>query len=509
MSLLHLLSTGERDSPDKTALLLIGGTGEPERWSYCKLFDHSHRLATGLAARGLRRGDRVAFYLGNCVEFVIAYLAVIQLGAIMVPINLAYRRREIVNILLDAEPRFVVTEEDRLGTLDEIAPADRSSVEAVLSVGDLAGMAGIETATDALPVEGAETALIMYTSGTTGRSKGAVLSHDNLAATVGGLLEAWAWSSDDTLLLALPLFHTHGLIVGLHCALAAGATVRLHRRFEVARVADEVTGGADGPRPTLFFGVPAMYGRLVKEFERRDNSEGIGGMRLFCSGSAPLDPETFRAFEGLTGHAILERYGMTETGMLLSNPYHGERRPGTVGTPLPGVSARIVDEAGESLDVGVEGELLVGGANVFSGYWKASEKTAESFSTDTDGGRWFHTGDLAVRDPESGYYTLLGRRHELILSGGFNIYPREIEEVLTSHPAVREAAVVGRPHSEWGETPVAYLVVDEPVEDQALIEHCREQIAAFKVPHRYVLVDALPRNALGKVQKHLLPGEDA
>src|SRR6185436_5770137 len=278
------------------------------------------------------------------------------------------------------------------------------------------------------------------------------------------------------------------------CALAAGATVLLSRRFEASAVAAELRGG----EATLFFGVPTMYVRLVDELRRSGDSAGLKRMRLFCSGSAPHAPETFAAFRELTGHAILERYGMTETGMNLSNPYAGERRPGTVGTPLPGVSARI-DESGE---------LLVRGSNVFSGYWRAPEKTAESFVHDDLGRRWFRTGDLAVRDADTGYFTLLGRRHELILSGGFNVYPREIEEVLASFPGVREAAVVGRPHPEWGEVPMAFLVTDEPVDEAALIAFCKDRIAGFKVPRTFRVVDSLPRNALGKVQKHLLPAGD-
>jgi malonyl-CoA/methylmalonyl-CoA synthetase len=252
--------------------------------------------------------------------------------------------------------------------------------------------------------------------------------------------------------------------------------------------------------PTLFFGVPTMYVRLVEELRQVGDSSRLRRMRLFCSGSAPLAPETFAAFRELTGHAILERYGMTETGMNLSNPYAGERRPGTVGTPLPGVSARI-DESGE---------LLVRGSNVFSGYWRAPEKTAGSFVHDELGRRWFSTGDLAVRDPETGYFTLLGRRHELILSGGFNVYPREIEEVLASFPGVREAAVVGRPHPEWGEVPMAFLVISDgegEVDEAGLIAFCKARIAGFKVPRSFRVVESLPRNALGKVQKHLLPGD--
>jgi malonyl-CoA/methylmalonyl-CoA synthetase len=250
-----------------------------------------------------------------------------------------------------------------------------------------------------------------------------------------------------------------------------------------------------------------MYVRLVDELRKTDDRAPLARMRLFCSGSAPLAPETFEAFRDLTGHAILERYGMTETGMNLSNPYVGDRVPGSVGTPLPGVSARIVDAQGLDVTQGSEGELLVRGSNVFAGYWRAPEKTAESFVHDDLGRRWFRTGDLARQDPATGAFTLLGRRTELIISGGFNIYPREIEELLAAYPGVKEAAVAGRPHAEWGEVPVAFLVIESTLDHDALITWCKTQLAAFKVPRTIHVVDALPRNALGKVQKHLLPRE--
>jgi len=239
---------------------------------------------------------------------------------------------------------------------------------------------------------------------------------------------------------------------------------------------------------------------------RRGEAAGLPRMRLFCSGSAPLAPETFTAFRELTGHDILERYGMTETGMNLSNPYAGVRLPGAVGTPLPGVSIRIVDREDRDLPPGAEGDLLVAGSNVFAGYWRSPEKTAESFVHDDLGRRWFRTGDLAREDPATGYITLLGRSRELILTGGFNVYPREVEEVLTTFPGVQEAAVVGRPHPDWGEVPVAFLVADSPLDSEALIAFCKAQMAGFKVPRRLEYVETLPRNALGKVQKHLLPG---
>jgi malonyl-CoA/methylmalonyl-CoA synthetase len=507
MNLHDLFAIPVRRAPGKPALRFSAEGGEAADLTYTQLFAEADRLAAGFRARGLRKGDRVAFLLSNRPEFVTAYLAVIRLGAVMVPINLAYRRREIAHMLADSTPRLLLTEHAHLAVLDELAEEEKRELEAVILVDDWAeDLAGwTEDAAGFSPplVEEGDLAMILYTSGTTGRSKGAMITHGNVLATVTGLLAAWAWEPADALLLTLPLFHTHGLVVGLHCALAAGATVLLRRRFEAAAVVEELLAGT----ATLFFGVPTMYVRLVDQIAERnvDDRAALARLRLFCSGSAPLAPETFEAFRDLTGHTILERYGMTETGMNLSNPYIGSRIPGSVGAPLPGVSARVVDAQARDVLHGNEGELLVRGGNVFSGYWQAPEKTAESFVHDGLGRRWFRTGDLARQDPETGAFTLLGRRTELIISGGFNIYPREIEELLLSYPGVKEAAVAGRPHPEWGEVPVAFLVVDREIDAHELIAWSRNQLAAFKVPKTIHVVDALPRNALGKVQKHLLP----
>jgi malonyl-CoA/methylmalonyl-CoA synthetase len=512
MNLFQLLTVRAGDG---SKLALIDETSPHPRWTYGELIAEAEALAAGLGALGLGKGDRVALYLGNRVELVTLYLALLLRGAVLVPINLAYRKREIGGMLADAEPRLLVTERALAPVLDEVEAEERRSLERVILVEDLDELRGraATAAEDALPrVEGSDLAMLLYTSGTTGRSKGAMISHDNVMATVAGLLAAWTWSPADRLLLTLPLFHTHGLVVGLHCALAAGATVELHRRFEAERVAEALLAGP----ATLFFGVPTMYVRLVEELRRlREGGTELSfpHVRLFCSGSAPLASETFDAFRELTGHDILERYGMTETGMLLSNPYRGRRRAGTVGTPLPGVSARIVDEAGAEVEDGTEGELWVAGSNVFRGYWQAPEKTRESFAAvaagaaDADGRLWFRTGDLARRDPGAaggGAISLLGRRTELILSGGFNVYPREIEEVLVTYSGVREAAVVGRKDAQWGEVPVAYLVADSEIDPLALVAFCKSQMAGFKVPKAFERVESLPRNALGKVQKHLL-----
>jgi malonyl-CoA/methylmalonyl-CoA synthetase len=482
-------------------------------WTYEQLLGRAEALAAALRRWGLRRGDRVACWLGNGPAMVTLHLALLRLGAVLVPLNLAYRRRETGHILSDATPRLLVAEPEQRALLDEVAPDERQSLEAVLDVADLeswwedsaagGGEAGGGEAGGGATGEpgGDDLALLLYTSGTTGPSKGAMISHNNLLATVTGLLAAWSWRADDVVLLALPLFHVHGLVVGLDSALAAGATVELRRRFAADAVVAELASGA----MTVFFGVPTLYVRLVEELRRRGGKLDAPAIRLFCSGSAPLPPEVFGAFRELTGHVILERYGMTEAGMILSNPYLGPRVPGQVGAPLPGISVRVVDESGRDLPAGMEGELLVRGANVFCGYWQAPEKTAASFVQDAAGRRWFRTGDLARQDPATGAFSLLGRRHELILSGGFNVYPREIEEALLAVPGVREAAVVGRPHPEWGEVPVAFLVADAPLDPAGVHALLRGQLAAFKIPRDLRFVDALPRNALGKLQKHLLP----
>ncbi len=515
MSLLDLLSRHVEADPEGTALIFEGSTGGA--WTYSQLAAAGKAVAAALSQAGVRRDDRVAVLLGNRPETVTSWLGLLELGAVLVPINLAYRDREIRHILDDASPRLVLTDREHEAALDaagadlpilvveELArPEEPSHRQASDEQQASEDRQANEDQPASEPGRADDAAMILYTSGTTGRSKGAVLSHANVAATVSALREAWAWSADDVLLLALPLFHTHGLVVGLLTALASGATVRLWPRFEAAPVLDALADPAGEPRPSLFFGVPTMYVRLVDELRRR-GAPDLSGMRLFCSGSAPLDPETFAAFEQLTGHAILERYGMTETGMLLSNPYRGRRLPGTVGRELPGVSARVVGENDEPLADGEEGELLVRGANVFAGYHNAPDATRVSFLTDDSGRDWFRTGDLARRDPSTGYYALLGRRHELVISGGFNVYPREVEEVLATLPGVREAAVVGRPHPEWGEQVVAFLVTDGPLDRERITAACKETLANFKVPRRLEQLASLPRNALGKVQKHRLP----
>jgi len=433
-------------------------------YTFGELDARSNRLARALAARGLSQGDRLCVYLANRIEFIDLFLASVKLGVIFVPVNILYRERELTHILRDAEPKLFVTEAE--------LPA-------------LAAEAALQPETlPALPLEGDAPAALVYTSGTTGASKGAILTHNNFAANAMNLTACWQIVERDRFLLALPLFHVHALANGLHCWLVSGCRMRLIERFDhqtaVATFLDF--------KPTLFFGVPTIYVRLLDA--PPDAAREIGKrMRLFVSGSAPLSAQVFEEFREKFGHAILERYGMTETMMNISNPYAGERRPGSVGVPLPGVSVKI-DETGE---------LLLKGPNVFAGYWRREQATAAAF---VDG--WFKTGDLATRSHD-GYYTLRGRRSDLIISGGFNVYPREIEEFLAEQPEIAEAAVVAEADRVRGEVPVAYLVARNNPCDCALIEaRCREKLASFKIPRRFEWVEKLPRNALGKVQKHLL-----
>jgi malonyl-CoA/methylmalonyl-CoA synthetase len=450
----------------------------------------ANRMAHALEAHGVERGDRVAVHLANRVEFLDLFLACVRLGAIFVPINILYRDREIAHIVHDAAPRLVVV---GTATLDQFPPGtDVVDVEGLTAEAAAAPETRVRR-----PIDGDHPAGLIYTSGTTGRSKGAVLTHNNFLANASNLVSCWNITAADRYLAVLPLFHVHGLGNGVCAWLASGCRMRLVERFEHTRAAALF----DQFEPTLFFGVPTIYGRLLDlpaDVARRIGTRA----RLFVSGSAPLPAPVFEAFRDRFGHEILERYGMSETLMLISNPYAGERRAGTVGSPLPGVSVRIVDAANEPVDDGDVGQILVRGPNVFAGYWRQPDATAAAF---TDG--WFHTSDMARRSTD-GYITLCGRASDLIISGGFNIYPREIEEFLQEQPGVREASVVGVADERRGEVPVAYLVTGDGFDDEAVRESCARAFASFKQPRAFVRIDALPRNALGKVQKHLLPAPD-
>jgi malonyl-CoA/methylmalonyl-CoA synthetase len=491
-------------------LALIFGT---ERYTYGALARHVTAFAQALLRRGLKPGERVALFLENSPAFVIAYLGVQYAHGIVVLVNTQYRQVELDHILTDSGARACVTGAAGAAELVPLLPG-LPALRWLIAVEPPAAAlppALAVFAFDALlaePVEPQRTmllpgdiniAVLGYTSGTTGRSKGAMLRQNNLLSNIKAVTQAWRWTDADRLLLALPLFHTHGLMVGLHGTLYTGASVDLRRRFVASEVLQALAEDAD---ITLFFGVPTMYGRLLEE----SRSTGVRPrqLRLMVSGSAPLSAQLFHDIEARFSQRILERYGMTETIMNTTNPYEGERRPGTVGMPFPGQEARVVDvRTRQPVADGELGEIEVRGPHVFTGYWGKPELTEELF--DRDGG-WFRTGDLGFRDTD-GYFHITGRARELIISGGFNIYPREVEEVLATHPAVAEVAVVGLPDPDFGEQVVAVVVPaagQPPPEPQALVDWCKDRLASFKKPRRVELVDALPRNALGKVQKHVL-----
>ncbi|HZQ78460.1 MAG TPA: AMP-binding protein [Acidimicrobiia bacterium] len=441
----------------------------------------SRRVAARLAAAGLRPGDRVLMSAGTSVELVEAHVAALRLGLVVVPANTAYREREIAHLVADARPRLAVVDDPDRGAWIRRAAAGTAVVGPEV---DLPGAPPGEAA-PVLDIAGPDDpALIGYTSGTTGVPKGAVLSHRNLLASSESVRAAWRWTAADRLVLALPLFHIHGLGVGLHGTLLAGASAVLLPRFDPDAVLDAVAAH-DG---TLFFGVPTMYARLAASPRLAE----LGRLRLCVSGSAPLAPALFERLAEGSGQRVLERYGMTETGMNVSNPYDGERRPGTVGLPLPGVELRL----------GAGGEIELRGANVFSGYWGRPEATAAAFTEDG----WFRTGDIGEFDA-AGYLRLVGRARELIITGGLNVYPREVEDVLLEHPAVAEVAVAGAADDEWGELVTAWVVPDPagpPPAAGELTRFAADRLAPFKCPRRIVFVDSLPRNALGKILRHEL-----
>ncbi len=457
---------------------------EGEEYTFRQIDERSNRVANYLVSQDFQPGDRLCVYLSNCVEMIDLFLACAKTGVIFVPINILYRDREMTHILQDAKPKALVAE-------GEIATAEIP----VWTLPELREKVPKQTSERPdIFLDGDSPAGIIYTSGTTGTSKGAVLSHNNFAVNALNLLTCWQITAEDRLLLGLPLFHVHALGNGLHCWLISGCRLRLLKRFEHQK-AEETFHHF---RPTLFFGVPTMYVRLL-EWPAASCAEIGRFMRLFVSGSAPLPAHVLEEFRTRYGHTILERYGMSETLMNMSNPYAGERRAGTVGLPLPGLSVRLLSQSLQPVPDGETGELYLKGPNVFSGYWQREDATRASF---VDG--YFKTGDLAIRS-QDGYYTLCGRSGDLIISGGFNIYPREMEEFLEEQPEVAEAAVAGIPDTVRGEVPVAFVVLKQPVAIAVLEARCIEKLASFKVPRKFVVVEQLPRNALGKVQKHLLP----
>ena len=452
--------------------------------SYAKLRTMTARMAGSLMSLGIGPGDRVLVQAPKTAEAVALYLACLKTGAVYAPLNTAYTPSEVAYFLADAEPSLFVC----LPDCEAESNVPRLTLDAAGTgtLADLAAETPPVAATRHRAVD--DTAALIYTSGTTGRAKGAMLSHGNLAANARTLCDAWGWRPDDVLLHALPIFHVHGLFVALHCAFLTGTPQIFLPRFEAAAVLREL------PRATVMMGVPTFYTRLLQS--AAFDAAASAHMRLFISGSAPLAAQTFAAFEQRTGQRILERYGMSETAMLTSNPVDGERVAGSVGYPLPGVEVRIADADGRALPAGEIGSIEVRGANVFRGYWRQPEKTAEAFRADG----FFVTGDLGEMDGR-GRLAIVGRSKDLVISGGYNVYPKEVEAWLDAMPGVEESAVFGVPHADFGEAVVAALVAPAPIDVAAVDAFLRDKLARYKQPKQVLRVAELPRNAMGKVQK--------
>lgn len=462
---------------------------------YGDMLERTALLAKLLLVRGVEPGDRIAAQIDKSTDALMLYLATVRVGAVYLPLNAAYTPAEIDYFIGDAEPRVFVVAPQNQQALSSVATDHGATLLTMGTAGDGTLFDADIGGADAVDVQRApdDLAAILYTSGTTGRSKGAMLTHDNLLSNAQTLVDLWEFISRDRLIHALPIFHTHGLFVATNTLMLAGASMYLLPRFDAEKILDLM------PKATSLMGVPTFYTRLLQSDRLAEASRA---MRLFISGSAPLLAATHQQFEATTGHRILERYGMTETNMNTSNPYGSDRRPGTVGPALPGVSMRVADpESGEPLPAGEIGMLEVKGPNVFKGYWRMPEKTASEFRDDG----FFITGDLGILSDDD-YVTIVGRGKDLVISGGFNIYPKEIETEIDAIEGVAESAVIGVPHPDFGEGLVAVVVGDNGVKmtDDDIIAPLSGRLARFKQPKHIAFVDQLPRNTMGKVQKNVL-----
>lgn len=492
---MNLYSEFNRHFPDDPgAILLTTDTGDT--YTYGDAEAHSARVANFLLQQGLQPGDRLTVQVEKSPEMLWLYLAALRAGIVFHPLNTAYTVDELAYFLENASPSMVVCDSSQMNLFEDLC--QRTGIEHLFTLdGDgsgtlMAGAADCSDQCETASTAATDMAALLYSSGTTGKPKGIMLTHENLTFNARVLTDYWGFSEDDCLLHALPIFHVHGLFVALGCVFMSGASMRWLSKF------DGPTAMANLPHATVMMGVPTYYTRLLKEPGL--DKAACSGMRLFISGSAPLLSDTFEEFEQRTGHAILERYGMTETGMNTSNPLQGERRAGTVGFPLPGISLRITAD-GKELATGEVGDLEVKGANVFCGYWQMPEKTAEDF---TDDG-FFVTGDKGVIDAD-GYVSIVGRSKDMVISGGLNVYPKEIELLIDDISGVLESAVIGVPDPDFGEAVTAVVVPEEgaSLSEDELIAHVKAQAANFKVPKRVHIVDSLPRNTMGKVQKNKL-----
>ncbi len=464
---------------------------------YQELETETGQMAGLLKQIGVAKGDRVIVQVDKSAEAVLVYLACVRVGAIFIPLNTAYTAQEVKYFMGDANPHLIICRPQDLDTITGCA--QELKVPHVMTL-DGKGTGSLIDAkrnapcnTDIEHCEDNDIACILYTSGTTGRPKGAMLSHDNLASNAKVLHSYWHWEDGDVLLHALPIFHVHGLFVALHCALLNGSKVIFLSKFTLPAIKENL------PRSTVMMGVPTFYVRLLEDPEF--STDMCKNMRLFIAGSAPLLSETFKEFENVSGHKILERYGMTEAGMITSNPYDGDRVPSTVGYPLPGVSARVADDTGSEVQRGEVGILEIKGPNVFQGYWCMPEKTAEEFREDG----YFITGDMATMDSE-GRISIVGRAKDLVISGGYNIYPKEVEIAIDEMEGVKESAVIGVPHPDFGEGVTAVIVPEGAANmtEEQVMAFLKDKIARFKQPQKIFFVDELPRNTMGKVQKKAL-----
>lgn len=475
-------------------------TAQKERYTYGNLERDSARLAGYMTELGVSPGDRVSVQVEKTPLVLCLYIACLRAGFVFHPINIAYQSAEMAYFLSDAEPALLVCDSRKLSELEPIAEAAGVSHLLTLDADDTGSLTERSRASRAdfanVPRAKNDLAALLYSSGTTGVPKGIMLTHENLLSSAQTLVAAWGFTSKDCLLHALPIFHVHGLFVAFGCVLLSGASMRWLPSFNAGEVLRCL------PECTVMMGVPTYYTRLLDS--PLLNAETCANIRLFISGSAPLLEETFVDFEKQTTHRILERYGMTETNMNTSNPLHGVRKPGTVGPPLPSVEVQVVDDDGQPLPAGEIGNLLVKGPNVFKGYWKLPDKTAEDFNE----AGFFNTGDQARID-QDGYVSIVGRTKDLVITGGMNVYPKEVELVIDDLPNIKESAVIGVPHADFGEAVVAVVVAstESTLDENKIINLIKGLLANFKIPKRVIFVEELPRNSMGKVQKNRLREE--
>lgn len=481
---------------DKIVLTEVNGS----TMTYGQLDHAAGAMAACLSKLGVQRGDRVSVQVSKSTQALALYLACLRGGFVFHPLNTGYKESELSYFLGNAEPVLMVCDQADIAMLTPLC--EQANVSTLLTLNSdgsgslMEHVDTIDTLLQVAEVDPDSLAALLYSSGTTGTPKGIMLSHENLRSNAASLVKGWGFTDNDILLHALPIFHVHGLFVALGCVFLSGASMRWLAAFDLEEVLKAL------PLSSSMMGVPTYYTRLLNS--DCFNREIVANIRLFISGSAPLLIETFQSFEARTGHRILERYGMTETNMNTSNPLNGERRAGTVGLPLPGVEVRITDKKDQPLAYGEIGSLQVRGSNVFSGYWKMPDKTTEDFTADG----YFNTGDKG-QISDDGYVTIVGRTKDMVISGGLNIYPKEIELVIDEIPGVFESAVIGLAHADFGEAPVAVVVRTDEIEEGGIIAALKTKISGFKVPKRVVFVEQLPRNTMGKVQKNVLRKEYA